>query len=103
MFKNMKLRYRILLGYAVPLALFMAVAIIVSVNVERLSESYDLAQQTFKILNQTKDAEIGVAVEMRAIRGYLLAKDETSLRISEDGKKQFDKAIEALRGGGYRS
>ncbi len=96
MFKNMKLRYRILLGYAVPLVLFLIVSVIVYVEVGNLSDSSDLAQKTFKIVNLSKDAELGVSAAMRATRGYLLVKDENLLKVSADGNKQFMDAIEEL-------
>ena len=97
MFTNMKLRYRILLGYAVPLVLFLAVATLVYVDVRHLSDSSDLAQKTFKIVNLSIEAELGVSIEMRANRGYLLSRDENLLKVSADGNKQFTKAIDALR------
>lgn len=98
MFNNMKLRYRILLGYTIPMALFLAVATVVFVDVRHLSDSSDLAQKTFKIVNLAKDVELGVSTSMRATRGYLLSRDESLLKLSEDGSKQFTEAIEALRG-----
>jgi methyl-accepting chemotaxis protein len=96
-FKNLKLRYRILLGYAVPLILFLAVAALVYVDVGHLSDSSDLAQKTFKIVNLSKDAELGVSAAMRATRGYLLSRDEKLLKVIEEGDKEFTVAIEALK------
>lgn len=97
MLKNMKLRYRILLGYAVPLILFLGVATFVYLQVGRLSSSSDLAQKTFKIVNLSKEAEIGVSAAMHATRGYLLARDDKLIKVSEDGNRQFKEAIETLR------
>ncbi|BBI99096.1 hypothetical protein FGKAn22_07890 [Ferrigenium kumadai] len=97
MFKNMKLRYRILLGYAVPLVLFLGVATLVYLGVEDLSGHSDLAQKTFKIVTLAKEAEIGVSVSMRATRGYLLTRDDKLLKVTETGNRQFTESIEILR------
>jgi methyl-accepting chemotaxis protein len=97
MFKNIKLRYRILLGYAVPLALFLAVAVLVYSDVRQLSDSAEFDHKTFNVVNLTKDAELGISAAISANRGYLLVKDESLLKVAEDGKKDFAEAIEALK------
>ncbi|MDD4929958.1 MAG: methyl-accepting chemotaxis protein [Gallionella sp.] len=93
----MKLRYRFLLGYAVPLVLFLAVATLVFVDARDLSESSELAGKSFKTVHLSIEAELGIAIEMRANRGYLLNREESSLRDAASGNKQFAEAIAALR------
>ena len=44
MFKNMKLRYRFLLGYSVPILLFFIVAAVVYVNAKDISLQSELAR-----------------------------------------------------------
>jgi methyl-accepting chemotaxis protein len=97
MFKNIKLRYRILLGYAVPFTITMAAAIFILVTVWSLADSSGLTQKTYKIVIMAKDTELGVSNAMRATRGYLLARDEKSLKVIEDEKKNFTEVINTLK------
>ncbi|MDO8208574.1 MAG: methyl-accepting chemotaxis protein [Gallionella sp.] len=97
MFKNMKLRYRILLGYAVPFSITMIAAVLILINVSKLADSSGLTQKTYKVMNLAKDAELGVSNAMRATRGYLLARDERALKVFADEKKNFTEVINALK------
>lgn len=96
MFKNMKLRYRILLGYVVPLVLFLAVAIMVFVDVKKMEESSDAVTRAFKAENQGNHAELEVNTSMRATRGYLLTRDSRHLKYFEDGIENFTAKINAF-------
>ena len=89
MFKNMKLRYRILLGYAVPLVLFLIVAILVFVDVRELAESSEIAQRASLAMEQGTHIELQVSAVLSATRGYLLTRDSKYLKIFDDGAKSF--------------
>ncbi len=52
--EKMKLRYRILLGYAVPLVLFLGVSAQVYMDVSVLSESSKAVRNSYTILTVTR-------------------------------------------------
>ena len=89
MFKNMKLRYRILLGYAVPLVLFLIVAILVFVDVRELAESSEIARRTSVAEAQGSHIELQVSAALSATRAYLLTRDGKYLKIFDDGARNF--------------
>lgn len=97
MFKNMKLRYRILLGYAVPLVLFLIVAIVVFVDVRELAESSEIAQRASMAKEQGTHIELEVSTSMSATRDYLLTKDSKYLKVFDDGVKNFTTGMDALK------
>lgn len=97
MFKNMKLRYRILLGYAVPLVLFLVVAILVFVDVRALAESSEIVQRAFSVANESQHVELDVGKSIRATQGYLLTKDSKYLKVFEEGTKDFTVKIDGLK------
>jgi methyl-accepting chemotaxis protein len=97
MFKNMKLRYRILLGYVIPLALFIGVAIMVFYDANVVSQNSALVQRTSDIIASERAAELAASSFVRAFRGYLLNRDNQYLKIVEDDEKEFTDSIETLK------
>lgn len=97
MFKNLKLRNRILLGYSVPILLSIMVAILVYVNAARVARQTDLLETNHEILEEMDHLELSYSKVARASRGYLLVKDESYLRTIDDGEKDFNRAVESLK------
>lgn len=97
MFKNLKLRNRILLGYSVPLLLSVAVVIAVYINVKAAQRQSELVEAAHAIVDDVKDLAFDVAKMQRASRGYLLLKNELSLKSYEEAEKEFKEGAEVLR------
>ncbi|MFZ2524524.1 MAG: methyl-accepting chemotaxis protein [Candidatus Ferrigenium altingense] len=96
MFKNMKLRYRILLGYAVPFAITLAAVILILVNVRNLADSSNDVMSEFSAANQSQHVELDVSMAMHATLGYLLTKDSEHLKEFEEEVKNFTVKINTL-------
>jgi methyl-accepting chemotaxis protein len=96
MFKNLKLRNRILLGYSVPLLLSIAVVIIVYMNVRTAQRQAELLENAHEVVALVKDMGFNVAKMQRAARGYVLFKNDTSLRSYENAQKEFKEGAEVL-------
>lgn len=97
MFKNMKLRYRILLGYIVPLALFVGVAIMVFSDANEVSKNSALVQRTSDIIASERSAVLAASGFVRSFRGYLLTKESKHLDSVKAEEKEFTEAIAELR------
>ena len=97
MFKNMKLRYRILLGYAVPLVLFLIVAILVFVDVRELAESSEIAQRASMAKEKGTHIELEVSTAISAMQDYLLTRDSKYLKTFDDKSKNFTTGMNALK------
>lgn len=97
MFKNMKLRYRILLGYAVPFSITMAAAMLILVDVIGMADSSEIAQRALMADSQSKDVELEVNTSIRATRGYLLTKDSKYLKELKEAVKNFKVEVDELK------
>ncbi len=89
MFKDLRLRYRILLGYSIPLLLSVIVAIVVYANIRSLEAISENAELKHAIMDDIKDLHFSIAKMQRAVRGYILVKNDTSLKAYEEGEKEF--------------
>ena len=97
MLKNLKLRGRILLASAIPLLLFLGVTVVVFVEAGNVGQGNEIVEATHDMVNQAIRADLGASQIERATRGYLLTKDESFVRILEEGEKNFSVAIDALK------
>jgi len=98
MFRNMKLRYRFLLGYSVPILLFIIVASVVYVNAREIVRQSDLTEESHDIIDHFTDDVLGSVDQMQiGVRGYLLVKDESHLRVFKDGEQLYSQAVADLR------
>jgi methyl-accepting chemotaxis protein len=96
MFKNLKLKYSILLGYTIPLALSVIVAVIVYTNIKKVEYQSKMAENANQIHVDIKDLIINVGKMQRAARGYLLLKNETSYKNHEAAEKGYEELSQRL-------
>lgn len=82
-FHQLKLRNRILAGYAVPMLLMLGIASLAYVGTMRVKKQFDSVEAAHTILDDTKDLNYMIVSMHRSSRGYLLAKNETSLKDTE--------------------
>jgi len=97
MFKNMKLRYRILIGYIIPLALFIVVAIMVFTTARDVSHNSELVQRTSGIIDRARLAEIAVISLVRSTRGYLLTQESKHFKHVEEDENEFTEKMADLK------
>ncbi|MEK7290163.1 MAG: methyl-accepting chemotaxis protein [Planctomycetota bacterium] len=96
MFSNWKLKYRIVFGYVPTLLLFIAVAVVVYLEVMKVDTQAEKVKAAHFLICTTNDLEMSVAKMQRSVRGYLLAKNEISLKSYEEGEKDFKKLSELI-------
>jgi methyl-accepting chemotaxis protein len=81
MFNNLKLRNRMLLGYSVPILLFVGLAIPVVTSVNKAAEAFKQTQVSIDAVEGGTQMAVGMAKMARDVRGYIaLNKDEGFLR-----------------------
>ena len=96
MSKNVRLKYRILLGYSIPLSLSIIVAVLVFFSITKVEHRLKEVETSHGILDDIKDLSFSVTTMQRASRGYLLMKNEASLKAYEDGEKYFNELTQSL-------
>jgi len=96
MFKDLRLKARILLGYSVPVLLFVLVAIIVYANIRIAKEQLNLEYKSHKIVQDIKDWELSIEKMQRSARGYLISKNDVSRKNFEWEKEDYEKLSQAI-------
>ena len=92
-FKNMKLKWKLTTGFALPLVLMIIMATAVELNLEKLLEVDELLTHTHEVL-ETGDEMIASLVDMETgLRGYLLTGNNDFLDPYHAGKEHFQKLI----------
>jgi len=97
MFKHMKLRYRFLLGYSVPILLFFIVAVLVYANARTVVQESELVEDAHAIIDRSGDIRLSASLMQRASRGYLLIKDESHLKSFKEGEQLNNEAMAFLK------
>ena len=96
MFKNLRLKSRILLGYSVPLLLFVVVAIIVYANIRTVREQFKMEDKSHSDVELGKEWETSISRMQRAARGYLLIKNEQSRTTFEEAAEDCRRLSQAM-------
>lgn len=94
MVANLNIRKRMLLGYSVPILLLMGLSVLaysISNKVSAAINNNNISQTAIRSVDK---ANIGLSRADRAMRGYLLTKDEKSRQSYETGIKNFREAVE---------
>jgi len=98
MFKNMKLRYRFLLGYSVPILLFFIVAALVFANAKDISRQSEWTESAHANLDSFKDIRTSASQVQNGARGYMLNKNESYSKTFKEGEQLFTQAMAFLKG-----
>lgn len=96
MLKKLRLRYRIVLGYTIPLLLSVIVAGIVYNNVQTSEYQTAYAEDVHGNVDKAKDLTISILQMQRSLRGYVLLKDQDNLDTLSRSIKEFNKLSQAL-------
>lgn len=75
---KMNLKKRILLGYLVPIALMLGVALAVYWSIGTLRQISDAHDQSHKVAEHVNDVQLSLVEMQRSARGYLLSRNDTS-------------------------
>lgn len=96
MLKEMRLKYRILLGYAAPIVLFIIASVVVYSFLRTADEARAAAEEKRAIMSVIGGLMYNSAKMQRAARGYIIAKNEVSKKSFEDGEAEFSRLVERL-------
>lgn len=98
MFKNLKLRNQILLGYLPPIVLLVVSAFLVYQSVRTAASHSDRVNTAYRIVYELRGLELGGSIMQRGARGYYLTKNEEFLKRVEEGESGFKNSANALDG-----
>lgn len=98
MFKTLRLKSRILLGYSVPVLLSVVVAIIIYANVRTVNEQFKIEMKSHSDVELGKEWEVSITKMQRAARGYLLIKNDQSRTTFEEASEDYKKLSQAMIG-----
>lgn len=97
MFSQLKLRNRILLGYAVPLLLSIVVAVLVFINAKQVEQRIADTENTQVVLHKIRDTEAMTIEVQRVARSYFLTQSPEYFADLDKIEKSFEVAIVDLK------
>lgn len=97
MINSLKLKWKLLIGFAIPLALIIAISGTVYINLERLLTSNFWVAHTYEAIDLGNSIG-GSLVDMETgLRGYLVAGKDEFLEPYDSGKVRFAQLIEQTK------
>lgn len=96
MFKNQKIRFRILLGYSVPLLLFVLVALAIFLSIRSYEKAHLQTKHSISVVNMSHEVFLNVSGLQRSGRGYLLIKNDESRNNYNMTKNELEKSSQSL-------
>lgn len=96
MFKDMRLKYRILTGYTIPLLLSVLVAAFVFMKVVEAEQAVENVKTADQTVSGIYEMHLAIAKMSKSARGYLLTKNETSLKNFEKEANAFKESSQLL-------
>lgn len=97
MFKNMKLKFSILLGYTIPLMLTVIVSVVVYANIKKVEEQSKIVDSKHLVIEKFALFALNASEMQSSSRAYLLARNETALKNYEDEEKNYYTLSESLK------
>jgi methyl-accepting chemotaxis protein len=97
MFRNFKLRTNILIGYSVPITLFILAALLVLMDVKKIEEASRLADISREIGTNADQLEIAIGSMIRGTQGYILFPSNANKNILAKSDRDFFRALERLK------
>jgi len=96
MLNRINFKAKLLLGYALVLAMMLLIAVVVFVSVKSLTGNFGSVDHTHKVLAKASSIE-AAAVDMETgMRGFLLAGKTDFLNPYKNGKESFEKLVASL-------
>ena len=96
MFANLKLRNRMLLGYAVPIVLFLGLVIPVFSSASQIAESYRQTTISITAIEGVTAMNFSISRMVGDTRGYILSRDEDYLKAYQTDLQTFQEVAESV-------
>lgn len=93
MFENMKLKWKLGLGFAIPLALIVAISTTVYFSLEKLLESNKWVNHTYQAIDLGKSITSAMVNMETGLRGFLVSGQDEFLEPYNHGLEDFNKVI----------
>ena len=94
---NMKLRTKLMLGFAVPLVAIVIITAVVYTSVEGMIQASHWVDHTHKVIAEGKAIGASMVDMETGMRGFLVAGKETFLEPYVGGQKSFKETIDGLK------
>lgn len=91
-----RLWHRILLGYMVPVLLFVVVAFMVYVNMLSYKEHLAKMNEAYAFTDSIKDLSLGLASMQRSVRGYILTEGKDSRERYVEAENNFQETLKNI-------
>ena len=95
-FNNLKLRQRILLGYAVPLALTLAATTAVVLNANKVEKQSQATERGWDLVRDTDRLELLLHKRQAIARAYLLSRDNIYATRYAESVKDYNELLKSL-------
>ena len=97
MFRNLKIKYRILLGFSVPMLLMLIVACVVYINVARMIEANNWDKHTQEVIAEARELGKLILDMETGERGFLITGKEIFLDPLKEAQKIWGEKIINLK------
>lgn len=96
-FNALKIRERILAGYSVPLLFAIAVAVMVSLEIDKFQQKNETEVVVEQVVDNARNISLSILMIGRASRGYLLNQNPVRFNEFEEGTQLFQNSVIALK------
>ncbi|NEP42341.1 MAG: hypothetical protein F6K35_25240, partial [Okeania sp. SIO2H7] len=96
MLKNLKLKERLLIGYGIPVALFLGVAGLTYFTANKVFGTFQEVERVQNAIIGINEATVSGEKMIRSFRGYVAVQKEVFVDEYIAASEQFDEAIEIL-------
>jgi len=93
MFKDLRLRDRLLLGFSVPVLLLILMVLMVYFNLRSVDENSRRVEDAHLVIYEAQNLDLSQVRMQRAVRTYILWKNETPKRIYEENSKIYEEHL----------
>ncbi|SHG92122.1 methyl-accepting chemotaxis protein [Ferrimonas marina] len=94
---SMKLRTKLLLGFAIPVVAILSITLAVYTSLNALLTANQWVDHTHKVIGEGRNLQIAMIDMETGMRGYLVAGEEAFLEPYCSGHALFDKTLSALK------
>ncbi|MCX8120565.1 MAG: methyl-accepting chemotaxis protein [Oscillatoriaceae bacterium SKW80] len=96
MFKQLNLKSKMLMGYAMPVILYLGMAGLAYATANKVFQTFEEVDRVQSVLNETNQMAYGVQGIIRSVRGYLVDKNEMFVREFERNLYFVHKSIKKI-------
>lgn len=96
MIANLKLRWRIMAGYGVPVVLFLGAAGLVWFEANAVKSKFETFEQASQAIEGTEATALHIAIMQETTRGYLLKQDERFLSDYDQHERLFQESARTV-------